>query len=322
MTGVRVSGMLRAMPGDFTIGPCEPADLRAALTLVLRTLPADQRAPLVDSLAKLQDEPLGAFQALLVAKQGDALAAAVWGQPQPGKGCSLWPPQAESGEPSTELTSALIQRVTAIADKAGVSITQTLAEHRHGPLHRALVACGFVDLAELRYLQWRPQTHHPAPLSDAVEFAPFDERRQNRLERLVSRTYQGTLDFPELDGARNVADVLHGYKAVGEYDPTLWKYIRQGEQDVGVLLLAEHPESRQLELVYVGVTPEARRRGLGAAAVAEAQRVALDRGAQRLVLAVDARNEPAQDIYRRAGLREWARRHAYLRRNGAPPPVG
>ncbi|TWT75983.1 Mycothiol acetyltransferase [Posidoniimonas polymericola] len=314
--------MLRAMLGNFQIDRCGQSDLREALTLVLRSLPADQRAPLVDSLAKLRGEPLGAFDALLVAKQSGKIAAAAWGQPQSGKGCSLWPPQATSGEPSVELSAELIQRVTAIADKAGVALIQTLAEHRHGPLHAALVASGFVDLAELRYLQWKPQSTYPSPPAHSVSFEPFDDGRQARLERITSRTYLGTLDFPELDGMREVRDVLHGYKSVGEYDPELWSYIRSNGEDVGVLLLAEHPDSRQLELVYVGVAPEARGRGLGVVAVSEAQRVACERRVLRLVLAVDARNKPAQDIYHRAGLREWARRHAYLRKNGAPPPVG
>lgn len=305
--------MLRAMADAVEIGVCPAEQLRPALEMVLRTLPAQQRAPLVDSLAKLRREPLGAFEALVVAQQAGKLLAAAWGQPQPGKSCSLWPPQADRGETPAPLAEALIARAVSIADAAGISVTQSLAETSNDPLHVPLTQCGFEMIAELRYLQWKPTRTHPAPSPGEFVFEPFDPRDQARLQRVALSTYGHTLDFPELDGMRNIRDVISGYRCVGEFQQELWTYITRDGQDVGVLLLSEHPDTKQLELVYMGIVPEARGLGLGALAVSRAQSVTLQRRLERMVLAVDARNKPAQAIYRRAGFRVWAQRYAYLR---------
>lgn len=320
MTSAGCSGMLRAMTDRYQIQICSSAELRPALSLVLRTLPADQRAPLVDSLARLQGEPLGAFAALAVAKRGEELSAAAWGQPQPGKGCSLWTPQAETGNVAPGLAAPLIDRVTSVADAAGVAVTQTLTELPQGPMHAPLTQCGFRRVAELKYLEWKVQPCHRTPDSKIL-FEAFDPKRQRRLESVVAETYQGTLDFPELDGMRRLNDVMYGYQCIGEFQPDLWEILTLDGRDIGVLLLTEYPATRQLELVYMGIVPAARGQAAGAVAVNRAQAVACRRGVDRLVLAVDARNDPAQAIYQRAGFRPWARRYAYLRpRHGSLPP--
>lgn len=305
--------MLRGMQTDAQIGVATQAELRPALTLVLRTLPADQRAPLVDSLARLRDEPLGAFQALVVAREKGELKAVCWGQPQPGKGCSLWTPQAERGEVSGRLAQAMIRRMTEIVDQAGVHVTQTLSEVASGSMHAPLVQCGFNRVAELHYLSWTPAEGFPETDAGGVTFEPYDPRRPRRMERLLAETYQQTLDFPELDGMRDLRDVVHGYQCLGEFRAELWSYLVRDGEDLGALLLAEYPESNQLELVYMGVAPAARGRNLGEIAVSHGQQTALDRGIHRMVLAVDARNHIAAGIYRKAGFRKWAQRFAYLR---------
>jgi ribosomal protein S18 acetylase RimI-like enzyme len=80
------------------------------------------------------------------------------------------------------------------------------------------------------------------------------------------------------------------------------------------LLLAEHPGGTQWEVTYLGVVPEARGHGLGLAIVRYAQRVATAAGCERLVLAVDANNRPALDVYAAAGMVAWRRRRIFLRR--------
>jgi ribosomal protein S18 acetylase RimI-like enzyme len=83
-----------------------------------------------------------------------------------------------------------------------------------------------------------------------------------------------------------------------------------------VLILAGHAAAGNWELVYMGVTPEARGRGLGANIVHFALNVAARGGAQRVVLAVDAANQPAVEMYRRAGFLEWERRTVFARLAG------
>jgi mycothiol synthase len=88
---------------------------------------------------------------------------------------------------------------------------------------------------------------------------------------------------------------------------------RHDGADLGCLLLADHPDQRIWELVYMGIVPEARGRGLGLALARQAQWRARQAGAERLVLAVDAANEPALRGYAAAGFITWDRRSVFLK---------
>src|SRR5262249_15634608 len=99
--------------------------------------------------------------------------------------------------------------------------------------------------------------------------------------------------------------------AQGRYLPDHWYFVQFDSVDVGALILAHHPATESCELVYMGVVPEARGRGLGQCIVQKALTAAAELRAKRLVLAVDADNKPAMSIYRDAGLVPWDRRTAY-----------
>ncbi len=128
----------------------------------------------------------------------------------------------------------------------------------------------------------------------------------------MDRTYEGTLDCPRLNGVRSTEDVLATYRRSGEFDPARWFLVRLEEQDVGCLLLADHPRNEQWELIYVGLVPSARGRGLGRQLVRHAQWLVRQAGRRRLVLSVDAANGPAIGLYASEGFVAWDRRGIYL----------
>ena len=131
---------------------------------------------------------------------------------------------------------------------------------------------------------------------------PLVPERMPRLLPLIEATYEGTLDCPLLNGLRTTADVVTSYRAVGAHRPDLWLLARCGQEDVGCLLLADHPEAGNLELVYLGITPLARGRGYGLTLVKHALAVARQLPRERVVLAVDAANTPAIRLYEAAGF--------------------
>jgi hypothetical protein len=183
-----------------------------------------------------------------------------------------------------------------------------------------LHAAGFQHAATLEYLSVEAlaaaadaHTHDDDPL----EYEVFQESQRDRLADLVRRTYEGTLDCPALDGARDLDDVLADYRSIGRYSPSLWWFIREGDRDIGCLLLSDHPdevrpELAQCELVYMGLVPAARGRRWGLSIARQAIRRAASAGRRRLALAVDAANTPATRIYRAAGFAPFARRELYL----------
>jgi ribosomal protein S18 acetylase RimI-like enzyme len=67
-----------------------------------------------------------------------------------------------------------------------------------------------------------------------------------------------------------------------------------------------------LEVVYMGVTPEARGQGVGDTLLARAADECARRRAAVLTLAVDSHNHPALDLYQRWAFVETARRRAWI----------
>jgi ribosomal protein S18 acetylase RimI-like enzyme len=108
-------------------------------------------------------------------------------------------------------------------------------------------------------------------------------------------------------------DVLEGYQATGKFRAENWLTVQTRGQDAGVLLLADHPVARHWELVYMGLVPEGRGRGLGRQITEYAQFLARRQNVERIVLAVDAANSPALAMYRSAGFEPWDCRTVYVR---------
>lgn len=132
------------------------------------------------------------------------------------------------------------------------------------------------------------------------------------LREALERSYEQTLDCPELCGLRDTSDVLESHRLAGEYDPKLWHLIFKHERPVGCAIYTPHPHVGTMELVYLGLAPEVRGIGLGSTLLKLGIRAARERGATTLTCAVDARNLPAIALYSRIGMRTTARRIAFI----------
>jgi ribosomal protein S18 acetylase RimI-like enzyme len=249
---------------------------------------------------------------LFAAAAGGNFVGACWVQPQPGNTAVCWPPQLM--RPCTDAVDMLLDAATKHLDQHAVKLTQALASNRSDRVIALLTNHGFFVLADLAYLSWERQDVPPADdESVGVEFEPFDTTKRDRLCKIVEQTYEATLDCPRLNHLRSMDEVLDGYQATGEFDPANWFIVRQKKTDVGALLLNSHSAIGHCELVYMGMVPTARGRGLGRRIVRHAQRVLAQRNLQRLVLAVDTSNRPAATIYRRAGFQPWDQRTVLVR---------
>jgi ribosomal protein S18 acetylase RimI-like enzyme len=151
------------------------------------------------------------------------------------------------------------------------------------------------------------------PLSPGVEFLAMGQEHEEQIAKLVEATYIDTRDCPAVNGLRPIEDVLLGYRATGRYDSQGWLVVRHQGEDVGCLITADHPQHNTRELIYMGLVPTARRQGLGTAVVRHALWLTAQAGLQRLVLAVDAANEPALRMYAAAGFQAWDRKSVFIR---------
>jgi mycothiol synthase len=292
---------------------CPPERLSEALSLVLTELAPSQRREIAASLVEVDDPADLANEPLYVALRGEQLRGAAWGQRQSGNIAVFWPPRLEAGEDSSTACQ-LAEHVVQSLDDTAIEMTQVLVAPSDSDIVPALTHVGFRQLADLMYLTCEssrfPQ-QRPQPCD--LEFTAYDGTQRARLMRLIERSYEGTLDCEGLNGVRDVDNVVTGYQATGEYRPENWLIVRSGEADVGILLLADHPKAGHWELMYMGLVPEARGRGWGRQITQHAQWLASRAGVQRIVLAVDAVNEPALRMYRSTGFEMWDRRTVYMR---------
>ena len=223
------------------------------------------------------------------------------------------------GEPE-ETASQLQSAVDRHLDNAGVVLAQAILPMRDVVNALRLTRAGYQHLADLDYLV-SPRDGFPTenPQS-SLQFEPSTRGDAPQWQKLLDRTYQGSLDCSDVDGVRRIDDVLDSYQRTGVYRPEWWIFARYHGQDVGCALLADHPEHNQAELMYIGIVPEMRGRGWGLEVTRHAQWIAWCAGRERLVLAVDDGNWPAQNIYEKAGFDIWDRRSVFIR--AAAPAVG
>lgn len=292
---------------------------RIALELSLRSLAAESRGPLLDAVTSAGRHPLGPLDALLVALDGERIVAATWAQPSPGKAAALWAPEWGGKRPKNAqpTEAALIAAAAKACDAADVAMTQTLFERSDDDRIASLLESGYYKIATLRYLGRRVPGAGRVVADDLVTFEPYSPRQHDRLKRLLARTYVESLDCPGLEEHRDLDDVLVGYRATGIYDPRRWLFASAEGEDVGVVIVAEHAGTDQAELIYMGLTPEARGRGLGGRLVQRAIGEAAVMGVDQLMVAVDDGNTPARRVYERAGFAAWAKRYVYVRPRGA-----
>ena len=296
---------------EIEFARAEPDEQRRALELVLHSLLPSARATLVDVLRELDPEPLGPLDALVVARREGELLGAAWAQPHTGKTAALWSPHSD-GELTEEVALGLLQLTGATTDAAQITMTQALLENKYDPLVQSLLASQYEFLAELAYLSLDLDGLEILAENSRLAFQQYNQANHNAFKQLVEATYEDSLDCPDLEGRRDQEDVLAGYRATGFSGSKNWRILCLEGQDVGVLLTADHTES-QSELVYMGLLPQARGLGLGKALVNEAIRLANEAGSERLMVAVDARNAPARQVYKQQGFKPWASRQVYVR---------
>jgi ribosomal protein S18 acetylase RimI-like enzyme len=284
---------------------------RAALRLVMTGLDPGLRENQVEQ--SLRTTPEEGFRDLWVATKGTTLLAAVWGVLQDGNTAFVWPPRAVTSEENS-CCVPLLKHLLQSFDEQHIDFAQSLLEPiESDAAAAALTAAGFRREAELLYLVSMVGYVEMPDADRELQFHPVSSAHDESLEAVIVRTYVDSRDFPSLNGRREIAEVISGYAATGVFDPARWLIVHFRGKVAGVLLLTDHPDQDQWELLYMGLVPEARGQGLGIKIVGHAMRETCFANRDRLVLAVDAENEPAKAMYDACGFLVWDRRFVFLR---------
>jgi len=181
----------------------------------------------------------------------------------------------------------------------------------------------------------RNQSEIPSFHLEPLDWTSSSKRES--FSELVAATYEGSHDAVALSRTQSTAETLENYTAAAYFDPSSWFTVvdDQSNLPVGCVILAQSPPEKDeqdtplvdsrgehergtSELVYMGLLPEFRGRRLGERILDEMAKLAVARGSQHLILAVDHRNQPAMNLYRRIGLKTTHRESVWIR---AIPPL-
>lgn len=274
-------------------------------------------------LAYARSISLDLHRQVLALRTGEAGADIIAGMclwvPSPGRTAMLFAPNLSEFPESAAATEAAIRGAMEDArTRGGIVLVQAMMEPADAAGKTVFAAAGLSQLATLTYMERQPPVHPPNPDSYALpaghELRPYSAQTHALFAEAILRSYEQTLDCPALSGLRDIEDVVAGHQAVGPFDPQLWSVLLRYGKPEGCLLLNEVPARHGLELVYLGLAPEARGHGLGRMLMQRVLAIAARRHFNVATLAVDASNAPAVRLYRRCGYTSVAQRVAMIRK--------
>jgi GNAT superfamily N-acetyltransferase len=303
------------MPPPPEVELCSEAERGQALTILYRRVANELRETLVGEA--LDESRLGQLDlsGLWVGRRRGRIVAAMLSQVLAGRAAALWPPEVGVTFGRAALSVALVRSAVDDLRSRGVGLVQALVD-ASSPRRASedFIQGGLPRVTELTYMT--RDTSLPLPPRPGVPqflWRSFSEATERTFREVLDATYVDSLVMPELEGVRTLDDILASHRAGGRFDPSRWLvgHLPDDPAAAGVILLGAGMESGTWEVSYLGLTPGARGRGLGRAALDHALALARPH-ASRLELAVDARNLPAEHLYRRCGFDPFDRRGVHL----------
>ena len=288
-----------------------PEERHSALRVLYAHLPEREQSSQVETT--LDEVAAGRLwlDGLLWARVAGRPAGAILVVLQPSGTAFVWPPAVLPGA-HPGVCAALFTAARNWLRGTSAELAQCLIEPEATAARETLEQHGFPPFAgwRLRLRTWDA----PLPVSVALpgEMIPFHESLTQRFAEVLDLTYEGSQDCPRLNGFRAGAQSLAGHRLAGAFDPRCWHLYRADGRDLGVVLMAPHPAEAMRELVYLGIVPQARGKGLGHTLLLTALHAARDAGTKGVYLAVDAKNTYACEIYERLGFAEFLRRAVHI----------
>lgn len=292
--------------------PARPEEIHPALRLILGPdggLADSEQTMEFCSMAHQRGINLGD---LWVAEREGKILWALLPIVSPGRTVLLLCPASRAKD---ETMGALIDAVCARFSQRGTHLAQVLLDPPDAAAQRLFASHGFRRMAELVYLQGNIRSGAVEPtLPPSFTWQQYASDTHALFAKAISDSYRESLDCPGLNGLRDIEDVIAGHKGSGEFDPRFWFLLSEHGTPRGVLLLSRLAKIDAAELVYLGLTPDARRRGLGQLLMNQALYVTTEQmKLPRLSLAVDCGNVPALKLYYRFGFARAGSKVAMMR---------
>lgn len=219
------------------------------------------------------------------------------------------------------IRKALYEEVDRYAREISAKILILFTENRDSELERELEELKFENLTDLLQLVAQENVFPMECGRNSLRFIPYsgemlrigEEKAFCEMVNLLESTYENTRDFPRLTGIVPTESILNGYKSEGEYRPDLWFFVRCEEKNIGSLILTDRIVEHQLNLTYMGIVPEERRKGFGPQIVQFVLWKARQLRRNWVLVSVDAKNPGAFRSYQKNGFQIWNRKTLFVR---------
>ena len=248
-----------------------------------------------------------------------SVRASVLAVPSPGRTAMVMASSPRSRHTIHE-TGRLIRHATDTLAKLDVTLGQAMLDPREALEEASFLSGGYKRLADLSFLERPANARRDRTMIEwndpDITIECWSESIRSDFECALERSYQDTRDCPGLVGLRNTSDILTGHQSSGEFAADLWTLLRIDGEPAGVLLLNPSPASMKVELVYLGLSPAARGKGLATKLLRHGFFQISFRKERAITLAVDDANAPALALYRNAGFRRVYRRTAFIQPTG------
>jgi ribosomal protein S18 acetylase RimI-like enzyme len=247
-----------------------------------------------------------------VAAQGDRVVASAL--IVPAKGCTAMFFLSPTADPKIIPVAARLARVaSAELCRGQTNLIQALLDPAQTVERDALTHAGYMHLARLVYMERRVrEPYAPLSLDPRLTVHHYSARTRRHFADAILASYQDTRDCPGLLGLRDIDDIIAGHQATGEFEPRLWFALTHGDESVGVMLLNKVPQRSALELVYLGLSPAWRGKGIARQLIEHGIALVTKQKLSTMVLAVDDINAPALRLYRQLSFAENGRKVAMI----------
>jgi len=219
-----------------------------------------------------------------------------------------------------DLQTQVIHSLFQWAVDQGNNFVQIILDPDDHPRQKICSQMGFRQLTDLIYLHRSGDTQ-PANCAppDNISWLTYDKSNHSLFKQLITQTLEDSLDSPELKKLRKLEDLISSLKTTDRFEPSYWRLLKckdssksnkknQQDEPAGTLLLAPTPQRDAIEIIYLGVVPQMRGKGLGKALLNEAVNLAKQTGVKSVLVSIDCRNNPARKLYEKFGFKSLLRR--------------
>ncbi len=217
-------------------------------------------------------------------------------------------PGASANVILTELNETTINQLTFFANQLenlDIGFLQCIINENEIEKEKILQKAGFRLLCPLNIMEANllKNTLPNIENNSNINWLKFTDTPENEFENIIWATYENSLDCPEITGLRTKREILIGHKYSGDFTPRFWKILQCDNKNAGIILLNQSVEqSDRLDLIYMGIVPEFRGRKLAKTMLTRTMIQAKNNAKTKMCLAVDSRNIPAINLYRKLGF--------------------